>query len=263
MLPSKIKTVFWFLRRAELYPHFFRKVWELLIMGSEPDTSGEAVQWCESRAISTREALKIILNKDISTSVDELHRSEFARATQIEKSCPVWMGGPGDLNLLYFLARETGAKKAIETGVAYGWSSLTILLAMERDSASVLVSSDMPYVQGNNAKYVGCVVERPDLRKKWKLMRLPDRSALPEAIRELDQIDLCHYDSDKSYRGRMWAYPLLWDALRPGGVFISDDIGDNLAFRDFAGRLAADPLVVKVESGPYSKFVGVIRKPVA
>ena len=73
--------------------------------------------------------------------------------------------------------------------------------------------------------------------------------------------DLCHYDSDKSYVGRMWAYGLLWEALEPGGFFVSDDIGDNDAFRVFAGSVAAEPIVV--EPGSYdtgAKYVGVLRK---
>ena len=46
-------------------------------------------------------------------------------------------------------------------------------------------------------------------------------------------LDLCHYDSDKSYYGRRWAYPKLWEALKTGGIFISDDIQDNWAFKEF------------------------------
>ena len=67
---------------------------------------------------------------------------------------------------------------------------------------------------------------------------------------------MCHYDSDKSYDGRMWAYPILWRALRPGGIFISDDISDNLAFRDFAAQISATPTVVKFDN----KYVGILLK---
>ena len=45
-------------------------------------------------------------------------------------------------------------------------------------------------------------------------------------------IDLCHYDSDKSWWGRAYAF-LLWKALKPGGLFISDDIQDNMFFAEF------------------------------
>ena len=68
---------------------------------------------------------------------------------------------------------------------------------------------------------------------------------------------MCHYDSDKSYSGRMWTYPRLWHALRPEGLFISDDIGDNMGFADFARSVAIEPIVVR--SG--EKYVGILIKP--
>jgi hypothetical protein len=70
---------------------------------------------------------------------------------------------------------------------------------------------------------------------------------------------LCHYDSDKSYAGRKWTYPQLWAALRPGGIFISDDIGDNMGFRDFAQSINIDPIVVQSNE----RFVGILLKPVS
>ncbi len=87
---------------------------------------------------------------------------------------------------------------------------------------------------------------------------MPDRQALPRAIEAGQPFDLCHYDSDKSVRGRLWTYPLLWEALRPGGVLISDDIGDNLAWRAFCDRVNQPSIVI--DRG--SKFVGVLVKPI-
>ena len=69
-------------------------------------------------------------------------------------------------------------------------------------------------------------------------------------------IDFCHYDSDKSYYGRTYAYPLLWKSLSPGGVFISDDIQDNLAFKEFVEEKKTDFAVTEYKG----KFVGITRK---
>ena len=44
--------------------------------------------------------------------------------------------------------------------------------------------------------------------------------------------------------------------MREGGILISDDIGDNMAFADFASTLAADVIVV----ADGNKFMGMIRK---
>jgi hypothetical protein len=114
----------------------------------------------------------------------------------------------------------------------------------------------MPYAKAGNEPYVGIVVPER-LRNRWMLFREPDRNGIRKALRWLGgNLDLCHYDSDKSYAGRMYAYPILWDALRQGGLFISDDIQDNLAFRDFCARLGIQPQVTR-SSG---KFIGIARK---
>ena len=55
----------------------------------------------------------------------------------------------------------------------------------------------------DNEDNVGCVVH-PLLRSNWTLIRKPDIIGLPFALKKLGKIDLCHYDSDKSYRGRKW-----------------------------------------------------------
>jgi hypothetical protein len=116
----------------------------------------------------------------------------------------------------------------------------------------------MPYPGLDNDRFVGCVVPER-LRAMWKIVRSADRKALPEALAEISTIDLCHYDSDKSYAGRRWAYGLLWNALRPGGIFMSDDIGDNMAFHDFCLSVRLDPIVVRYDD----KYCGMIVKPQA
>jgi predicted O-methyltransferase YrrM len=156
---------------------------------------------------------------------------------------------------LFHLAEYIQARTVIETGVAYGWSSLALLLSIQKRDG-VLISTDLPYAGMDNDPYVGCVV--PDeLRGNWKLLRGADRQRLPEAIRIAGGLDLCHYDSDKSFAGRMWAYPRLWDALRPGGLFISDDIGDNMGFADFTRSIAGEPVIVLSSE----RYAGVLVKP--
>ena len=74
------------------------------------------------------------------------------------------MGGPGDINLLFDAVRLLNSKYVIETGVAYGWSSLAILTAMSRNGLGKLFSIDMPYPKVGNESFVGIVV--PDRLKK-------------------------------------------------------------------------------------------------
>ena len=69
-------------------------------------------------------------------------------------------------------------------------------------------------------------------------------------------VDLCHYDSDKSYYGRVYGYPLLWDSLKEGGIFISDDIQDNLAFKELVERKKTKFAVTEYEG----KYIGITLK---
>ncbi|MCP5115727.1 MAG: class I SAM-dependent methyltransferase, partial [bacterium] len=133
---------------------------------------------------------------------------------------------------------------------------LAILLALQHRDEALLISTDRPYPRFGSEAHVGCVVPEA-LREKWRIIDRADRQALPRALKLMPEVDLCHYDSDKSYDGRMWASPRLWRALRPGGFFVSDDIEDNQAFRDFAAREGVEPLVVSWSG----HFVGVLVKP--
>jgi predicted O-methyltransferase YrrM len=115
----------------------------------------------------------------------------------------------------------------------------------------------MPYAKMGNEPFVGIVVPK-SLREHWALIRLPDRNGLKRAIAKFNgSIDFAHYDSDKSYYGRAFAYPLIWRALAPGGVFISDDIQDNMRFAEFVIEQGV-PFAVTESAG---KYVGICRKP--
>jgi predicted O-methyltransferase YrrM len=168
------------------------------------------------------------------------------------------MGGGADVDLLYSLCLATKASRVLETGVAFGWSSLAILSALNGRPGSRLISIDLPYLGAKLDGLVGLAVPN-DLKGGWTLRRGADRDELPGAIAEIAPLDLAHYDSDKSYAGRMWAYPLIWQALRPGGLLISDDVEDNLAFLDFAGQVGTSPIIVRAPSR--DRLAGIIRKP--
>ncbi len=221
------------------------------------DTRAEATRWCQQRSVSSFKAIEILTGNERVLSIEELFPEFLANAQQIVNDLPVKMGGEADLELLYYLAEKWQAKTIVETGVAYGWSSSIFLLSLQHRPGGKLFSTDMPYPKMNNESFVGCVV--PDeLKSNWTLVSLPDRQALTKIKRKIEEIDLCHYDSDKSYRGRMWAYKKLWHILRSGGLFISDDVNDNVAFRDFSNKLGLKPIVVFYE--PENKYVGILVK---
>ena len=257
-MSEKLKTLGWYLKRPQLYPRLLgeaRRIFFAREVSPLNRTAKQAAAWCSARAVDTSTALQQLTGTPPSASVESLFPEVFTGAHRRVAKCPVKMGGPGDLDLLYWLAEHCAAKKVLETGVACGWSSLALLLSLAHRPGSRLVSTDMPYPKLNNDRYVGQAVPE-EFRFQWRLLRTADKQAIPRGLKELGALDLCHYDSDKSYEGRAWAYPLLWNALCPGGTFISDDIGDNVAFRDFVASTGLTPVVVAFQN----KFVGVLVK---
>ena len=253
---EKIKTGLWFLKQPGFWPHALALASRRMARTDHEAFRAEAEQWAAERAIPFDQALdELGLLKDREPKTIPVALTE--EAEELAKQSRVRMGGPGHLDLLYSAVLLSGAERVVETGVAYGWSSLAILSAMDELGSGRLASVDMPYPKAGNEAFVGIAVPER-LRARWTLIRLPDRGGLAKAIRVLGgTIDLAHYDSDKSYSGRMYAYPLIWAALRSGGVFISDDIGDNFGFRDFAASVGAPFRITSFQG----KCVGIIVKP--
>lgn len=258
MTPRKF---LWFLRRPYLYREFARRVVSDVTRSraqrdyvSEERRLGE--HWAAENASSPEQCSRALGLPEELRSVAELHPAEWRYGTGAADACPVRMGGPGHVDLLYHACLHLRPDRVVETGVALGWSTLAILLAMEKNGRGVLKSVDMPYPGRSNDPYVGCVL--PDeLRRRWTLLRGADRDVLPKIVREWGEIDLVHYDSDKSPQGRAFAFGLLWSVLRPGGLLISDDVHQNLGFRDFAARVGVHPWVLPKPNG---SFAGILLK---
>ena len=248
------KTFAAYLVRPQLYPELGRKIYKNLFDRKSAFKGKEVAEdWCRLHSVSQDKAIK---NLGFSTydSISDLHRAAFDFAVQAEEKCPVKMGGAGALDLIYYLSEYTEARNVLETGVAYGWSSLAALLSLQNRNGT-LYSSDMPYLGKDNDSFVGCVVPH-ELQKKWKLFRFADKESLPKIFGEQREFDFIHYDSDKSYNGRIWAYTILWEHLKKGGLLMSDDIGDNAAFMDFCTAQHQKPVVVEFDG----KFAGFIKK---
>lgn len=251
---EKIKTALWFSRRPSFWPHAIALgIRKLQTDHDCPGLRSAARQWAAENAVTIEEALERI---GLSGSYPRVDDQLLGEAQQNVDKSGVMMGGAGALDLLHMAVGESKAARVIETGVAYGWSSLAILAAMQDNLDARLVSVDMPYPKMGNEPFVGIAVPER-LRAKWTLIRLPDRPGINHAIRSLGgKIDLCHYDSDKSWWGRRFAFPILWDALVSGGIFISDDIQDNLYFMEFIPQRTSTYAVIESQG----KYVGIAKK---
>lgn len=238
------------------WPELVRRATTLV---AEPRHYDRAETRCDAAAVSRDQAYDILgLALSDRLRFAEVEPAMLGAAGQRVAAASERMGGGADVDLLYACVRAWRAERVVETGVAFGWSSLAILAAMAGRPAGRLVSVDLPYLRANSDAQVGLAVPET-LRPGWTLLRGADRDFLEKAIAQAAPLDLAHYDSDKSYPGRIWAYGLLFDALRPGGLLISDDIQDNHAFFDFAEDLGLAPVVVR--AGASEKFIGVLKKP--
>lgn len=251
-----LHTFIWFLKRPRYIP-YIKSVINRNMNSALENSAIEATLWCKTNAVSKEAALRTTLGGEHRLRAP---RKEFPEVYQFadsqEKECPYEMGGEGACDLIFSLASGIKAQNILETGVAYGWSSLALLLAIKGTIGSKLISNDMPYVKMENDKWVGCVVPK-EFHEYWDLQRLPDITGIPLAISKMiEGLDLIHYDSDKSYHGRTWSAPILWEALIPGGLFISDDINDNIAFKEFCELQEVAPIICEHNG----KYVGIARK---
>lgn len=215
-----------------------------------------ATNWCEKVAVDLREVCKVfgIDSRDVKM-LRELYPIEIETALNSENDCPFKLGGAANLDFLYLISEHLKVKNVLETGVAYGWSSLALLLSLQNRASGTLYSIDLPYFHLQNDEYVGCVIPH-DLKRHWTLLRMADKEGLRKVVKLCNSFDLVHYDSDKSYTGRLSSYKFIWPYVREGGVLISDDVGDNFAFRDFAEYAEVSPLIM-----PYDqKYQGVVIK---
>ncbi len=252
---NKILIIFWYILHPKYYLHFLSLIKRKFLFNHDtPENRYKAQKWAASKAVSYSDVFKKL---DIKGDLFGLDNSTILESRKLEKKSTVKMGGAGHIHLLFDCVRLLKPQKVIETGVAYGWSSLAILKALDQTSNGKLYSVDMPYPRKKNENYVGIVVPEY-LRKNWTLIKKPDNPGIFDAINSTDEkTDLCHYDSDKSWWGRHYAYPILWKSLKPGGLFISDDIQDNLYFFEYVKNKSLKFAIVELNG----KFVGLIRKP--
>ena len=251
---NKVLIVIWFILRPKYYLHFYSLVKRKFLFNYDTlDNSRKAHEWAIANAVPYKDALQKLNIRGNTIGLDE---DTILQGKKLEEKSSVKMGGSGHIHLLYDCVRLINAHNVIETGVAYGWSSLAILKALSENNSGRLFSVDMPYPRKKNELDVGIVVPQ-NLRKNWTLIRRPDNPGINIALGKAGtKIDLCHYDSDKSWWGRNYAYPILWNSLNFNGLFISDDIQDNLYFAEFVKKYSLNFAVVEFNG----KFVGLIRK---
>jgi predicted O-methyltransferase YrrM len=244
-----------------LFINFFKENYFLVIVKKifkrfEKDTSTEAKKWAvENNKRSIEEffySVDALLYDEIKIEMNFIQ--EFAQNKISKLTVP--LGGGGNYILLYFLIRKFKLLNIVETGVAAGWTSLAILRALKKNGKGFLYSSDFPYFRLENPeKYIGYLAKDESNKDNWFLDIRGDDIALPEIVKKLDNntIDLFHYDSDKSYSGRVNALKILSSKINSKTIIIFDDIQNNLHFKEFVKKNNKEFSVYEFEG----KFIGI------
>lgn len=215
----------------------------------------EALQWAKDNC-SSFESFARNINQQIFEESQKFSIFLDKYAKKKLEGLNIDLGGGGFYQLLYFITRITKPKIIVETGVAAGYSSQTFLYAININGFGKLYSSDFPYFRIKNPeKYIGYIVDEK-LKKNWNLLIEGDQFALPKFSKQINKIDIFHYDSDKSYIGRVSAIKKLKKNINDDTIIIFDDIQDNLFFRDILKKTNLKYKVFEFNN----KFIGLIFK---
>ena len=192
----------------------------------------ENLVWLQRHATDWRSSIDD-LDDDLAEETLECMRDLEEHGRKVRADLPVSLGGGACVPLLYYLTRAIEPDVVVETGVAAGFSAAAFLQALNANGRGRLYSSDFPYFRLKRPEeYIGIVVRSP-LKTRWKLYLEGDKNNLPRILNNLRNIDIFHYDSDKSFRGRRTTMRLVCKMVGEPGIVIMDDIGDNSYFHDF------------------------------
>lgn len=254
---DKLKVYYFYFINKKSRKFFFilvwRKVFNLLNRNSGEEYTKDFVsEWCKKKKISEENFYRKIGLKCSKNFFDD-KKSYYLQARIKERNLKYKMGGKAHLNLLFNLVIYLKPKNILETGVAFGWSTLIFLLSKKK--ISKLTSIDLSYPTSSSDKYVAMALPS-NLKNKLTLIRGIDYDYLNVLVRKKKFFDFIHYDSDKSYIGRKKNYLLIWKILKKNGCFISDDISDNAAFYEFINSNKVKYYILKEGS----KYVGIAFK---
>jgi predicted O-methyltransferase YrrM len=218
----------------------------------------ENLAWIEANCSNFAE-MAVNFDGSLWKESEEVATQLEARAEAVLRSIEYELGGGGVYRFLYFITRYLQPACVVETGVAAGFSSYAFLAAIERNGKGCLYSSDFPYFRlPQPERLIGVLVE-DSLKKNWRLFIEGDEANLPQILAEIAEIDIFHYDSDKSYRGRQFAMSLVAPRLAAGGIILMDDIQDNSFFHDYIIQQSVPHWRVFEFHGKYVGMIGELK----
>jgi predicted O-methyltransferase YrrM len=220
---------------------------------SPHSSSKKIITWLNKNSQDYKTYLKELDEKIFNETVTFVELMENENEKILSK-INVKLGGGANQKLLFFLTRFLKPDIVLETGVAAGHSSKVILKALEKNKKGVLFSSDFPYFRIKNPeKYIGILLDEK-LKKNWNLAIEGDEINLKGFFKTIKKVDLFHYDSDKSYKGKKKVFNLIIEKMSEGSIMIFDDIQDDTFFIDIVAEYDFNFKVFNFEN----KFIGLI-----
>lgn len=220
----------------------------------ENDSSIEASKWANDNSISIDDYCNNLnphMWQESAEACNQIESQGMKKLYDIGYS----LGGGAAYPLIYFHCRIMKPKVVVETGVAAGWSSFAILESLRINGQGHLYSSDFPYFRLKNPeRFIGCVVPEA-IKNNWSLYLGGDEIVIPEICNKVQNIDIFHYDSDKSYSGRLFAIKQIQKKLSLNSIIIFDDIQDNLFFKNLVKKLDCKYQVFEFKG----KFIGQLK----
>lgn len=161
--------------------------------------------------------------------------------------------------LAWCLVRHRRPERVVETGVARGFTSATILSALARNGRGRLWSIDLPpLIESGLADETGAVVPAA-ARGRWTLLRGSSRRVLPELLDELGAVDLFVHDSMHTTRNVSFELEQAWPGLAAGGVAVVDDVERNRGYGRFT-RSHHDAVAMLGAAADDNALIGCLLK---
>lgn len=267
---NKINKFLWFLSR----PSYFFVLIEILKNKYFLNKNQNSLHICKKKNITYRNLKKKIFYKEskkynlkkfinfklsfeiIKQNKEMLEKAQNYKDKNLNLNLNnfVKKSGASNIELIYEIIRDRKPKNILETGVAYGWSSYAILLAVLHNKFGKLISVDLPYPLINERKNIGILIPKK-IKKNWSLILGRDTNGIKKALKKFNyKVDLFHYDSDKNYNAKLRNLLLVWQNINKNGVIICDDVNDNNAFFDFAEQTKKNFFVIKTNN----KYLGIL-----
>ena len=203
------------------------------------------LNYYSTRKISLADGIAKAMNVDIQMVEQTLNSlPDFLTSDNPESGLTIkWSSSIELASITYAVVKLLKPDVVVETGVGAGFSSWTILHAMNENNRGQLFSIDLPTPNTELLPMVGYLVPKK-LQDRWDLRTGPSQRLLPKILEENPNIDIFQHDSRHSYSNQIREYVTAWPHITSNGILISDDI-NNDALHDACRQWKKEPMIIE------------------